>query len=403
LFFSAESFHLHYFNPKLLAVTHLAVLGWISNVIFGALNQLLPVLTLSPLYSTILPRIAFIMYNLGVAFLVYGFYYFDFGTLMILGVVFLVLSVLMIFANIYITIHKSEEKGIELDFISTSVFWLFVTVLIGTFMVVNFIYPFISTEHLTMLKLHAHIGLAGWFVLLIFGVASKLMPMFLLSPDVKKNKLKLSYAFINVALVLLFADVIIFCTLERSLIYFSIALIGVISFMTHILEVYKKRVRKIPDIGMKQSLVAIALIFIPLIIGFVFNSGVFKNEFVNIKMNIAYLTTLIFGFISLLIFGQTYKILPFIVWMHKYSGAAGKSKTLLPKDLYSEMVAKAHFAIFVLAFPLFVLGIMFHLEVVFQVAIVLFILVAILYNYNIFKICFSSGPKAEADFEYGRA
>ena len=42
--FHPEAFTQHFFNPKLLAISHLLALGWISMIIFGALYQLLPVI-----------------------------------------------------------------------------------------------------------------------------------------------------------------------------------------------------------------------------------------------------------------------------------------------------------------------------------------------------------------------
>ncbi|MBN8692053.1 MAG: hypothetical protein J0L69_02600 [Bacteroidetes bacterium] len=399
---SPESFRLHYFNPNLLAITHLAVLGWASNVILGALYQLLPVLTQSPLYSIKLSRLSFFLFNLGVVILVYSFYNFRVGVIMLVAAALLITAVILVFTNVYLTIKKSDSKEIVLDFISTAIFWLFVTAVIGAFMAVNFVYPFIRTEHLTLLKVHANIGIAGWFILLIFGVASKLLPMFLLSHRVSDNKLKLSYFFINSSLVMFLTDVLVFCTLQRSVIYFSIAALGIISFLTYVYEIYKIRVRRMPDIGMKQSLIAVVFILIPLLMGFIINSNLFKGELVNIKFSMAYLTATIFGVISLLILGQTYKILPFIVWLDKYGSVAGKSKVPLPKDLYSESVAKLHFALFVLAFPLFLTGILFEYTFILQLANILLVIVALLYMYNVLKICYPSASNTLTSISYGR-
>ena len=57
---SATEFTGHYFNPKILGVTHLFILGWATMIIFGARNQLTPVLTENRLYSERLPVIIII-------------------------------------------------------------------------------------------------------------------------------------------------------------------------------------------------------------------------------------------------------------------------------------------------------------------------------------------------------
>ncbi|QKJ98531.1 MAG: hypothetical protein HND40_02605 [Ignavibacteriota bacterium] len=41
----------HHFTPKILAITHIATLGWITMIIFGALFQLIPVVLEVKLFS----------------------------------------------------------------------------------------------------------------------------------------------------------------------------------------------------------------------------------------------------------------------------------------------------------------------------------------------------------------
>jgi len=65
LFLSSDSFNGHHFSPALLTLTHTYVLGWISMIIFGALYQLLPVITLSSLYSIKLAHFTFKLFELG--------------------------------------------------------------------------------------------------------------------------------------------------------------------------------------------------------------------------------------------------------------------------------------------------------------------------------------------------
>ncbi|KAA3631027.1 MAG: hypothetical protein DWQ02_17005, partial [Bacteroidetes bacterium] len=43
VFLSAEMFFGHFYQPRLLAITHIAALGWVTMIIIGALYQLIPV------------------------------------------------------------------------------------------------------------------------------------------------------------------------------------------------------------------------------------------------------------------------------------------------------------------------------------------------------------------------
>jgi hypothetical protein len=44
LFLSTSSLNQHYFNPEILAITHIMALGWGTMMILGASHQLVPVL-----------------------------------------------------------------------------------------------------------------------------------------------------------------------------------------------------------------------------------------------------------------------------------------------------------------------------------------------------------------------
>jgi len=67
----------------------------------------------------------------------------------------------------------------------------------GTIIVFNFRYDFLSEIHLHDLKIHAHFGLIGWFLLLIFGSSAILVPMFMVSHNLKESKLSKTFYLIN--------------------------------------------------------------------------------------------------------------------------------------------------------------------------------------------------------------
>jgi len=51
MMFSVKAFTGHYFHPQILAITHMAALGWGTMIIFGASYQLIPVVLETELYS----------------------------------------------------------------------------------------------------------------------------------------------------------------------------------------------------------------------------------------------------------------------------------------------------------------------------------------------------------------
>lgn len=386
LFFSADSFIGHYFNPKLLTLTHIAVLGWGTMVIFGSFYQLLPVILNSQLFSNVLAHITFCFWGLGLILLACSFWTFSIGTPIQIASVFLFIAATLFLVNIIATAWKAEKSNIQAEFIITAALWFLVTVAIGVLMAFNLTYAFLPKEHLFYLKLHAHIGIAGWFLLLIMGAGSKLLPMFLLSSSINEKKLNTAYYLVNAAIIGFLVDALFFNGISRGILYLLIALIGIIFFVSFIYEAYKKSARKNLDIGMKQSFYAFVIISVCAVFSVLNNLAIFKSAAFSLQITLVFGISVFIGFISLLIMGQTLKILPFIVWLNKYQKLAGKGKIPLPKDLFSEKIANWQFIFFIVGFILLLFGILLSTVIVIQIASLLLIITALLYNFNVLKM-----------------
>jgi hypothetical protein len=296
------------------------------------------------------------------------------------------LSLLLFVVNIGLTYSNASLKNIKSTLVITSVFWLLITALIGTITALNFKFNFLSEIHLHYLKIHATVGLIGWFVSLIIGVGATLVPMFLISHELKEKKLKYAYYLLNLGLVL---AVINWFFIENEIVDYLIPILiisGVLFFVSFIYDSYKKRLRKNLDIGMQYSMLAIAAVFVPFIlVGFIVLNTTFEVDFL-FRIITFYGFSIIFGLITTLILGQTYKTLPFIVWLHKYQKLVGKTKTPLPRELYSEKIANIQIIVYFIFITSFIIGLLVNQLLFIKIGSYALLLAAILYNVNIFKI-----------------
>lgn len=383
--FHPEVFIQHFFNAKLLAITHLLVLGWITMVIFGALYQLLPVIMEVKLYSETLAKISFALLGTGTILLSIAFWQFSFGTLMFIAGSLIVIAVGLFVANVLLTAHTSNKKVIERSFIVSSVIWLLFTVLAGLTLAINLSHPFLKVSHIELLKLHAHAGLVGWFIQLIIGVSSKLLPMFMVAHHVNAKKLNFSFYAINIGLPI--GMVALFMQFKAG-VFFSMVMVvsGIVSYLSFLVEAYQKRVKKQLDIGMKQSALSFAFLVIPLFLIFTLLLNFNFLKTLTIPLSVAYGSAIVIGFITSLVMGQTYKTLPFIVWLKVYRGKVGKVVLPLPKDLYSEKVAIAQVWLFAVGFGLLLIAISVTSKALVMISGILLLLSAALYNFNILKI-----------------
>ena len=381
LFFAADELSYSAMGLKIYSLVHIMVLGWVSMVIFGALYQLIPVVMEVKLYSEKMAMTSFILLGLGTPLMAYSFWTsFIAGTgIMMAGGTFVVVAVLVFALNTILSASKSEVKTTENKFIITSVFWLVLTVLLG-FMVIA--YPQYLPPNVK--ALHIHLGIIGWFMMLIVGVASVLMPMFFISHQLNRAYLKAAYWVLNGGLVILLLSFF----LEMDPLVTALASLSIFAgfglFIKYNYDAYKKRLRRKLDIGMKHSVLAFSLLFITMVSGLLsaFGELLGLSGEIMVKLNLVYITSLFYGFISSLILGQMYKTLPFIVWLKLYQDKVGKFKTPLPADMHSQKVADAHYYTFVIGFIAIIAGEILSMAILIKVAAVFMLFTALLYGYN---------------------
>ncbi len=376
---SPESLLGNYFSPHLLAIVHTAALGWGTMIIFGAAHQLLPVICEQDLFNEKIASFSWYTLTAGVALLVWSFWHFRTGTLMITGGSLVLLSVIFYLVNVCLTSRICTRYSIQKLFLLSSAVWLLFTAIVGLLMAINLAHPYFGRNHLNILKLHAHAGLAGWFLQLITGVSSKLVPMFLLGKSKKEHLLKWAFLFQNLGLLLFLADGYFFGITVRILLYAFLVLAGVICWLVYLRDAFINRVRKKLDVMMKHtffsfiSLLA-AIACIPLL-------WFFKGY----QWSILYGTLLFMGWITGIILGKTFKTLPFIVWNGHYKHLSGKVKVPLPKHLFNEGLVKWQFGFFIAALFILALGILFGNIWIVRTALVLWLGVACLYGFNVMK------------------
>ena len=392
LFFSASAFTQHYFHPNTLAITHCMALGWGTMMILGASHQLVPVLIEGKLYSNTLAYTSFVFGAIGIPLLIYGFYFFNLGWPAQSGGILINAAVITYLLNLAVSMVKSKKENVHAVFIFTASLWLLLTTLLGLLLLYNFTAIILPKDSLHYLSLHAHIGIIGWFLLLVMGVGSRLIPMFLIS---KYNNTKLLWVIYGLVNGSLLSFILSFLFLNTTAFYFipvAAMLLAVLLFGYYCYSCYKQRIRKKVDEQMKITLTSVMMLLIPLIFLIIIIAGLLLGT-VNTKMVLLYGFVIFFGWITAIIFGMTFKTLPFIIWNKVYHLHAGLGKTPNPKDLFSSKIFIAMCFIYLFGFALFISGIYFAKIIILQAAAALLIVTALLYNWNVLKMFFHKASK----------
>ena len=385
LLFSGDAFQQHYFHPHTLAITHAMALGWGTMIILGASHQLVPVLIEGKLFSERLAQLSFALAAVGIPILVYAFYVFDMGWPARWGGILINGAIVSYLLNLLLSISKSRKENVHVVFVFTAVCWLLVTTAFGLILVYNFSFPLLSKNSVAYLALHAHFGIIGWFLLLVIGVASRLIPMFLVSKYGNENMLWWIYGSINGALVSFAALFTYLPTSYLFMIPISLIVLALLLFGKYVHRCYNQRIRRKVDRPMKISLLSVGMTVLPFFLLIIMlASSMIVNA--HSKMVLTYGFTIFFGWITAIILGMTFKTLPFIVWNKLYHERAGLEVTPNPKELFNEKLFGVMAVIYIAGFALFAIGILLSELFVLKLAALLLVDAAVLYNLNVFKI-----------------
>ncbi len=392
LVFSTGYFSDTYYEHHLLAITHAAVLGWLMMLIFGSLYQLIPVIFDTALYSEKLAKFTFWITAISIVFLVYTFWIGDYTVLLPYAATSMYLSLFFFIFNIMLSYKNARLKNFKSLFILAAVFWLLMTETEALLTVFNFKYQFFKATHLVHLHNHAIMGLIGFFIMMIFGVGTTLIPMFLISHKLNESLLKSSFVFLNFGLTGLMITKYFIDNQYLTIAFWLFVIVGAAYYFAYIYDSYKHRMKKTLDVGMKYTMLSLVFIIAPVTI---------SMALILIPDGLAYAETIIllfgmsmiFGVFTTIALGQTYKTLPFIIWLEKYQKLVGKYHTPLPRELYNEKVAGLQFYLYMLFLALMLTGLILQSGIVIQIATIMFLLVTLLYNYNVWLMFFHDSKK----------
>lgn len=375
---------LPHFNPAALMLTHLMALGWGTMVIFGASHQLLPVLISGKLHSRKLAKITFYFVAVGIPFLVIGFYNFKFDWVLKTGAILVNIGTLAYLVNVFLSIRNSEKQEIHAWYVAGASIWLFSTTFFGLLLVYNFHSGKLLPENsISYLSLHAHLGLIGWFLLLVSGVGSKLIPLFLISKYHSKTALWWIFGLINSSLIsfillrLSQADTAWYY-LPVSLVFTAVLLLGL-----YCRKAYKTRIRKKVDNQVRLSMISVFQMLLPVISLVVIITLLPVSEHPNLV--ILYGFCIFFGWITAIIMGMTFKTLPFIVWNKVYEKGKRVKNTNppAPKALFNEKIYNSSMISYLIGFVIFAIGILLLNNFVLKTGAAVLLLSAVLYTVNV--------------------
>ena len=323
-----------FFQGAFLGLVHLCVLGWLMPIAIGAMHQLVPVVFEVPVRSERAAWIAFALYVVGVAALVGQMWTLQNGWTFAGAGVLVAASIWIYAANLLATLARTRTRTLTGRYVIASLAWLLVAVTLGASLAVHLHAPWLRINHLQLLRVHAHTAGLGFFGLLIMGVAYRLLEMFMLSYGADERAGRIAFVATNAGLVLL--------TFGLGLPHQALTAaggvlvaVGVLCFLVQIRLIWRRRTRRKSEAAQSLTLASFAHLLVVALLGTALAALDFEQETLN-RLTLAYGLLALPGFVGSVVVGQLYKILPFLVWLHRFAPYVGLKQVPSASEILPE-------------------------------------------------------------------
>lgn len=315
-----------FLDPRLLAVTHLFTLGWLTTVITGVLYQIFPAMLGVSARSVRVARLSFVAQALGTALLAVGLLT-GHGALAAAGWTVLFLAVFGTAWNLLPQRRRAprnQQLGIYVSYAHMG-FGLAMGVA-GTR--IGDALGWWTTPRLGLIAAHFHLAAVGFATMTAFGVGSRMIPMFLGSRDsaewphrwlpriLASGTVVFSIGMIGTLPAAAWAGAVIMAG-------------GAALFLWCGARWFRGRARRALDPATGLILAALSWLALAIPLGFdALARGLSRPAVLT-----SYAVILILGWLTALVLGVSYRVLPTLTWHHRFAALAGKPGTPALPDM----------------------------------------------------------------------
>ncbi len=333
-------------TPEVVTLVHLFTLGVFSMIMFGAIQQMLPVLAGAQLpKANLISKISHLFLLLGTLIFSLGFLGEMHPFLMYTAATLLLLSFILVLGGSAYAILTVEKSSPTVKAMSLALIAGLITSVLGFWMMQNYIGEY-NSVHGSIMFVHMVVGIFGFAGILIIGVAFKIIPMFYVAPGFK-NFCKGWVANLIAVGISMWA---LFTMVWPSLQWIAILVLTTFftAFSTTIILKLNKRRRPISDITVWYWRVAGVSLFVGMFV-------IMVNIWVEADLDVYVAAFIGGGFVLSILTGMLYKIVPFLVWFHL--NAKGHFEIPTMREMLNKKMADTQFVFHILSLLLLMVGV----------------------------------------------
>ncbi|SFZ99007.1 hypothetical protein MNB_SV-5-921 [hydrothermal vent metagenome] len=370
----------HYAQIDIAGWIHLFLLGFVMMIIFGAMAQLIPVVlevghVVVDVYYVILPLL-----GIGTTMMVIGFWFLP-ALLPYGGMLVLIAMIIFALENVA-TLKKSKLDNMTVSTVKWSNAYLLLGIITGFLIALGFT-GVLNINVSLLLKAHVYAVLGGYVLLTIMGLSLTLIPMFSLAHGFEETAIKRAFKLVIVGVGVVFVGAVLGFEWLMNIGY-AINFLGAFFYVWQIYIIAKLTVRKELDVWAKSMIFSFGSLIVSMIMGVI---ALLTDIEVMLHSAVWFF---VLGFVSSIITGHLYKIVPFLVWFERFAPLVGKEKVPMLHEMYSKNGAAMMFNFTVAGVILGGLGLLFESELLFKSG-TSFLIVGAVFLYTTMKKMLSYG------------
>lgn len=324
--------------PLTLAAVHLAAVGWGTLVLMGALYQLVPVLLNADLHSHALGRAGFWPAVGGAGMLVGGFWAWQ-PALVAAGGILVAVAALLLAYNLLRSIPPAARLALHGRGLLGAVAFFLLTVAWGLGLAGHLLWGYLDAMP-RQVAVHATLGLLGWFSLAIMSAGYRLIPMFTLAHGYSQARQPLTL----LALAAGAAMTAALAALGAGPVAVSLPALAVVAafalFALDMKEILRARRRRRLELVTRFALASLTAGALGATLVWVQSATLAPRWLSGPAGLTATVYLALAGWVSLMMVGQLFKIVPFLIWLDRYSERAGRERVPLVSELFSPLLGE---------------------------------------------------------------
>lgn len=373
---------------KTVALVHTMTLGWLALIMMGAFYQMVPVLVGGHVKGIFISRNNYFVLVSGILCLLVGFNFWITPWLY-LAVFLLSLGVCLFVGQLSFTLFRIKALKPVVYALRLSIISLAVTIIFGILMI-GMMYGWweLGVDRLIFKNIHMVSGLMGWIGFLLFGVAFHVIPMFYLTEAFNEKTAKWILLLMAYGILQLITGFSLTLSFSLLLVCAIPIYLAAFLFIFQVTKLIYQRQRKLVDTTLRfwqLGLTSLVCAFLLLPFTFYRMDEVFSYLFAMV---------FILGFAVAITNGMLYKIVAFLIWLHRFSALVGKVKTPTMKEIIPDSPARKQFYLFVLCLLILLYSSVYPNDIVIRIGGFLWMLSNAIIIFSLFKAIRIKPPEA---------